>query len=445
MSRVSYAMLHDRGAAEMTAAVRTRFATSSAASPRRPASTATRSSSSRSWATRSCTTSCSASTRSPLGPAPFTLATDAAVHTSARELELGVHPGARVYVLPCIAGHVGADTAGRDPGRDAAPGRRRSRSSWTWAPTPSSCSATGTGCSPRRAPPGPAFEGAQISAGQRAAPGAIERVRIDPATLEPRFRVIGSAAGPTSPGSRRHRADRHHRASAARGSSRCIAELFLAGVITADGIDRRAARRPHARGSSRTGARSATSSRAAPADRDGEPRAADHRHPERRPRHPARQGRALRRRAAADGPLGVETRRRGPARRRVRQPDRPALRDGARPGARLRPRHAPPAGNAAGTGALIALLSGAARHEIERVVRTVEKSRPRSSRASRSTSSTRWRSRTRTAPSPNLGSRGGAAGTRPAGRAARAGRRANRAATRADRAAAVAGPRRTDR
>src|SRR3546814_13593318 len=41
-------------------------------------------------------------------------------------------------------------------------------------------------------PTGPAFEGAQISCGQRAAPGAIERVRIDPATLEPLFKVIGS-------------------------------------------------------------------------------------------------------------------------------------------------------------------------------------------------------------------------------------------------------------
>ena len=40
-------------------------------------------------------------------------------------------------------------------------------------------------------PTGPAFEGAQISGGQRAAPGAIERVRIDPETLEPRFQVIG--------------------------------------------------------------------------------------------------------------------------------------------------------------------------------------------------------------------------------------------------------------
>jgi len=40
-------------------------------------------------------------------------------------------------------------------------------------------------------PTGPAFEGAQIQSGQRAAPGAIERVRIDPKTLEPRFKVIG--------------------------------------------------------------------------------------------------------------------------------------------------------------------------------------------------------------------------------------------------------------
>ena len=40
-------------------------------------------------------------------------------------------------------------------------------------------------------PTGPAFEGAEISSGQRAAPGAIERVRIDPETLEPKYRVIG--------------------------------------------------------------------------------------------------------------------------------------------------------------------------------------------------------------------------------------------------------------
>jgi uncharacterized 2Fe-2S/4Fe-4S cluster protein (DUF4445 family) len=48
-------------------------------------------------------------------------------------------------------------------------------------------------------PTGPAFEGAQISSGQRAAPGAIERVRVDRATLEPRFRVIGVDAWSDAP------------------------------------------------------------------------------------------------------------------------------------------------------------------------------------------------------------------------------------------------------
>ena len=66
-------------------------------------------------------------------------------------------------------------------------------------------------------PTGPAFEGAQISCGQRAAPGAIERVRIDPETLEPRIRVIGCDAWSDEPGVR---GTRRSPASAARGSSR---------------------------------------------------------------------------------------------------------------------------------------------------------------------------------------------------------------------------------
>ena len=46
-----------------------------------------------------------------LGGAPFALATDQAVHAWASELGLDVNPGTRIYVLPCIAGHVGADAA----------------------------------------------------------------------------------------------------------------------------------------------------------------------------------------------------------------------------------------------------------------------------------------------------------------------------------------------
>ena len=49
-------------------------------------------------------------------------------------------------------------------------------------------------------PTGPAFEGAQISSGQRATPGAIERVRIDPATGEPRFKVLGVDMWSDEPG-----------------------------------------------------------------------------------------------------------------------------------------------------------------------------------------------------------------------------------------------------
>ena len=52
------------------------------------------------------------STRSRSGPRRSRWPTDRAVRTTATEIDLHLHPGARVYVLPCIAGHVGADTAG---------------------------------------------------------------------------------------------------------------------------------------------------------------------------------------------------------------------------------------------------------------------------------------------------------------------------------------------
>ena len=47
----------------------------------------------------------------PLGTAPFALVTDGALTWSAADLNLPLHPGARVYALPCVTGHVGADTA----------------------------------------------------------------------------------------------------------------------------------------------------------------------------------------------------------------------------------------------------------------------------------------------------------------------------------------------
>ena len=46
-----------------------------------------------------------------LGGAPFALAVDAAMDVRAAELGIAINPGGRVYILPCIAGHVGADAA----------------------------------------------------------------------------------------------------------------------------------------------------------------------------------------------------------------------------------------------------------------------------------------------------------------------------------------------
>ena len=85
-------------------------------------------------------------------------------------------------------------------------------------------------------PTGPAFEGAQITGGQRAAPGAIERVRIDRDTLEPRFKVIGCDLWSDETGFAEATAHTGVTGICGSGIIEVLAELFLAGVITADGI-----------------------------------------------------------------------------------------------------------------------------------------------------------------------------------------------------------------
>ncbi len=126
----------------------------------------------------------------PLGAAPFSLATDDPVRVDAIDLGLSVHPRARVYVLPCVAGHVGADAAAAM--LSEAPHRSEAIQLLVDVGTNAEIV---LGNSQRilaaSSPTGPAFEGAQISSGQRAAPGAIERVRIDRETLEPKIRLVG--------------------------------------------------------------------------------------------------------------------------------------------------------------------------------------------------------------------------------------------------------------
>jgi uncharacterized 2Fe-2S/4Fe-4S cluster protein (DUF4445 family) len=170
-----------------------------------------------------------------LGGAPFALATGLPLTFPAREMEFKLNPGAYVYVLPCIAGHVGADAAAM---------------ALSEAPHESDeimlCVDVGTNAeiilgSKKRllacsSPTGPAFEGAQISSGQRAAPGAIERIRIDAETLEPRYKVIGSDLWSNEPGFEEAIASTGVTGICGSGIIEAIAEMYLTGIITQDGL-----------------------------------------------------------------------------------------------------------------------------------------------------------------------------------------------------------------
>ncbi|WP_340110015.1 ASKHA domain-containing protein [Pikeienuella sp. HZG-20] len=302
-----------------------------------------------------------------LGWAPFALATANALHLRAEELDIEAHPGARVYILPCIAGHVGADAAAVA----LSEGPNVSEDLVLLVDVGTNAEimlGDRTGVLACSSPTGPAFEGAQISAGQRAAPGAIEKVEIDPETKEPRFRVIGCELWSDEPGFEAAIGDRGVTGICGSGIIEVIAEMRLAGIMDEDGVIGSAA----ATGTGRC-------------ELDGRTHAY-----------------LLHDAAAAGGPRILVTQ----ADVRAIQLAKAALYAGARLlmdrrgvetvdrvvlagafGAHISPRHAmvlgmipdcplekvTSAGNAAGTGARIALLNVAARREIESVVRGIHK------------------------------------------------------------------------
>ena len=170
-----------------------------------------------------------------LGGAPFALSMDEAFETLASELDLDVHAGARVYVLPCIAGHVGADAAAV-----ALAERPDQGDGMTLVVDVGTNAEIICGSKDRllaaSSPTGPAFEGAQISSGQRAAPGAIERIRINPETLEPRFRVIGVELWSDEDGFEDAIAQTGITGICGSGIIEILSEMYLAGIITEDGV-----------------------------------------------------------------------------------------------------------------------------------------------------------------------------------------------------------------
>ncbi len=254
MSRVSYSMMHPQGAAEMTAAVRQAIAELADAAARQagipPESIIDIS-----------------IVGNPvmhhlflgidpkeLGQAPFALALSGALELAARDTlrmaegkqatqaapgENGgerafINPSARLYALPCIAGHVGADAAAVVLAE--APHERDEISLIVDVGTNAEIILGNRqrllACS---SPTGPAFEGAEITHGQRAAPGAIERVRIDRETLQARYKVIGCNMWSDAEGFEKAVKDTGITGICGSGIIEAVAEMYLAGIIDASG------------------------------------------------------------------------------------------------------------------------------------------------------------------------------------------------------------------
>ncbi len=172
---------------------------------------------------------------SELGGSPFALAFSAAMTLRAEGTLAALPPAARIHALPCIAGHVGADAA-----------------AVTLSERPYKAKQTtllidiGTNAEiilgnreqvlAASSPTGPAFEGAEISCGQRAAPGAIERVRIDRTTFAPRFKVIGVDAWSDHVEFARLTKKMPVTGICGSGIVEAVAELYLSGLLTEDGV-----------------------------------------------------------------------------------------------------------------------------------------------------------------------------------------------------------------
>jgi uncharacterized 2Fe-2S/4Fe-4S cluster protein (DUF4445 family) len=163
-----------------------------------------------------------------LGKVPFPPALHTSVDVKARELGLKVSTGAYVHVLPIEAGFVGADNVGvliaEEPHNqdemaliidigtngELVLGNREKLIS-------SSCAT------------GPAFEGAHIQYGMRAAPGSIEKVKIDPETKEVFFKVIGKEEWNTE------LENVNAKGICGSGIIDAVANMFRAGIIQRNG------------------------------------------------------------------------------------------------------------------------------------------------------------------------------------------------------------------
>ncbi len=177
-----------------------------------------------------------------VGMAPFPPVIHHSLDIKARDLGIKINPSSYMFVLPIEAGFVGADNVGvliaEEPYKheenvliidigtngELVLGNRHKLIS-------SSCAT------------GPALEGAQLAFGMRAAPGAMERIEIDPETKEVDYKVIGRDAW------RKFSEPKEMKAKGICGSGilDLLAELYRAGIVAKSGVFNKKALEGHER------------------------------------------------------------------------------------------------------------------------------------------------------------------------------------------------------
>lgn len=164
-----------------------------------------------------------------MGRAPFAPAISAPFDVKARDLGININQSANIHILPVEAGFVGPDNVSvliaEEPYKQDDEVRLIIDIGTNGEiDLGNSKKLLSTSCAT-----GPALEGAQIKFGMRAAPGAIEKLRINPDTLECTYKVIGDEKW-------------HGRGDKGNAKGICgsgiidmVAEVFKAGIINKSG------------------------------------------------------------------------------------------------------------------------------------------------------------------------------------------------------------------
>jgi uncharacterized 2Fe-2S/4Fe-4S cluster protein (DUF4445 family) len=121
-----------------------------------------------------------------LALSPFLPAVSGALDIKAREIGLRIAPGAYVHLLPNIAGFVGADHVAMLLATEVWKADGVALALDIGTNTELALTSDG-GITSVSCASGPAFEGAHIKDGMRAAPGAIERLRLSEDRIEYQF------------------------------------------------------------------------------------------------------------------------------------------------------------------------------------------------------------------------------------------------------------------